>query len=119
MKTRIGFISNSSSTSFIVGVEDNTEIELHIKVDLARYGDVIDTKEGLDEYFKDKYWQYDEDEKYWKEEYDECVAVLGLGKKLIIGDFSDDSGDDMSGFLCNHGIPESPGITVIHSEEGY
>ena len=108
MKTRIGFISNSSSTSFIVGVEDNTEIELHIKVDLARYGDVIDTKEGLDEYFKDKYWQYDE-----------CVAVLGLGKKLIIGDFSDDSGDDMSGFLCNHGIPESPGITVIHSEEGY
>jgi len=119
MKTRKGFVSNSSSTSFIVGVEDNTEIELHIKVDLARYGDVIDNKEELDEYFQDRYWQYDEDEEYWKEEYDKCIAVLEAGKKLIIGDFSDDAGDDLSGFLCNHGIPESPGIEIIHSEEGY
>lgn len=119
MKTRTGFISNSSSTSFIVGVKDNTEIELHIKVDLANYGDVVTTKKELDEYYNDRYWKYDEDEKYWKEEYDKCLAVLAAGKKLIIGDFSDDSGDDLSSFLCNRGIPKSPDVEVIHSEEGY
>ena len=35
MKTRTGFISNSSSTSFIVGVEDETRVELRISVDLT------------------------------------------------------------------------------------
>ena len=70
MKTRTGFISNSSSTSFIVGIEDNTEVELRIKIDLANYGDVIATKEELDEYFRDKYWKYDDDEEDWREEYD-------------------------------------------------
>jgi len=119
MKTRKGFVSNSSSTSFIVGIEDNTEIELHIKVDLASYGDVITTKEKLDKYYNDRYWKYNEEEEDWREEYDKCVAIIEAGKKLIMGDFSDDSGDALSAFLCDHGIPESPGIEVIHSEEGY
>jgi len=119
MKTREGFISNSSSTSFIVGVKENTKIDLHIKVDLADYGDVITTKEELDEYYNDRYWQYDEDEEYWKEEYNKCLAVIEAGEKLIIGDFSDDSGDDLSAYLCNNGIPKSPNIKIIHSEAGY
>ena len=99
MKTRQGFVSNSSSTSFIVGVEDKTIVDLHIKVDLANYGEVVTTKEELDEYYRDRYWQYDEDEECWKEEYEKCLAVLAAGKKLIIGDFSDDSDDDLSAYL--------------------
>ena len=119
MKTREGFISNSSSTSFIVGVETNTVVDLHIKVDLANYGEVITTKEELDKHYQDTYWKYDEDEECWKEEYDKCLAVINAGKKLIIGDFSDDGDDDMSAFLCNNGIPKTPGIDIIHSEAGY
>lgn len=119
MKTRSGFVSNSSSTSFIVGIGDSTEVELHIKINLANYGDVIETKERLDQYFQDSFWQYDEDEECWKEEYDKCLAIIESGKKLIIGTFSDDGGDDLSAFLCNRGIPETPGIEIIHSEEGY
>ncbi len=119
MKTRQGFVSNSSSTSFIVGIEDSTEIELHIKIDLSNYGDVVTTKEELDKYYNDRYWKYDEDEEWWKEEYEKCLAVITSGKKLVIGDFTDDGGDDMSAYLCNNGIPETPGIDVIHSEEGY
>lgn len=119
MKTRTGFISNSSSTSFIVGVEDSTKIELHIKVDLADYGDVIETEEALKGYYQERYWKYGDDDDYITKEYEKGLAVIRAGKKLVIGNFSDDSEDDLSAFLCNHGIPETPGIEIIHSEVGY
>jgi len=120
MKTRSGFVSNSSSTSFIIGVQDATEIVLHIRVDLSQYAnEVIESKEALDAYFEEIYWQYGERDEYVQNEYDRCIASLNEGNKILVGNFYTDDGDDLAAFLCNHGIPETPGIDIIHSEEGF
>ena len=73
MKIREGFVSNSSSTSFVVVVEDNTEIELRIKVDLAKFGDVLTTEQEVIDYFTE---QFDlEDNDFHRKWYEQALDV--------------------------------------------
>ena len=50
MKTRNGFVSNSSSTSFIVAIDKTLpKAKIVMEIDLSNYGDVIETVEELDD----------------------------------------------------------------------
>ena len=53
MKVRSSFISNSSSSSFIVAFKENTKGTVTIEIDLEKYKDkIIETPEDLYDYFK-------------------------------------------------------------------
>ena len=92
MKTRIGFVSNSSSTSFIVAVKKSGKITLNLEVDLEDFSeDVISTIDELDKKFNDEYVDEELEEEWIKERYNKCEQLINDGKIIIWGSFCDDS----------------------------
>lgn len=125
MKVRNGFVSNSSSSSFIVAVDgDKTKVTLTIEVDLAdRLFDskVCRTEEDLRRYFLDELCYLEDelgDEEEGPPKMRECLQALRDGKTLILGSFASDEAG-ISAYLCEEGLPESPGMDIIESEGGY
>lgn len=131
MKIRNGFVSNSSSSSFIVAGESEADLKnlkIEIKVDLSNYGTIIKSKLELDEWFKDEYCYTDytieeflEDEPYWKDKYEAMAKAISEGKVVCQGRCSDDTGDSVELFLCENGLSGVFGdkVTVIDGEGGY
>jgi len=125
MKLRNGFVSNSSSSSFIVAVKGkDSRVKLEIEVDLADYGETISDKKQLLEYYKE-YHGYNSEEdilnEYCADEYKEMLAEINNGNSVIVGSFASDSGDALEQYLCDAGLQEAKGksVVVIHSEAGY
>jgi hypothetical protein len=99
MKVRSGFVSNSSSSSFIVAVEDETRVKVKIsfEADLEKYARrKLSTIEELNEYYDD----------YWV---------------VLVGSFDDQSGDELERFLCDNGLQGivTDDVEIIQSEGGY
>ena len=114
MKTRTGFVSNSSSSSFIVAFKKNAKVK--IEIDLTEFGNTIKTIKQLDEYFKEvmKFSEDKPDETGTiKEQYTQCKKALSEGKKICFGCVSSDSGVAAEIALYVAGIPKTPGIEVI------
>lgn len=122
MKTRSGFVSNSSSSSFIVAVKDLGEVSVQVTMrgSLNEYVDQeITTVEALTTYFIEEYG-YTADELIEDENYQAAKrAILHEGKVVLIGSVSDQDG--FSKVLCMEGIDQedNPHIDVIQSEAGY
>lgn len=122
MKKRFGFVSNSSSSSFIVAVnKGRTKIKLEVEVDLERYShSTISTIEDLMSYFID--YGYDLDEIKEDERYQEAKKAIEEGKEILTGSFSSDEGDPIESLLCYNGLKkyiDSKNIVIIQSEGGY
>ena len=122
MKTRNGFVSNSSSSSFIVAVNKKLEgiVSLTMEVDLNRYVEsAISSVDDLNKYFKEN---YDEDYKE-NEDYIDSKKAIENGKVIFAGSFSSEEAG-LEGFLCDHGIvnmvdSKNKDIEVIQGEGGY
>lgn len=114
MKIRSGFVSNSSSSSFIVVADKkNTKMKITFEVDLTCFGKSISTPEELKELFK--YYELD-DPSFLK-----AKDAIKKGKIVIHGSFCD-SGNAIETFLCENGLKsdaKNPNIEIIESNGRY
>jgi hypothetical protein len=127
MKTRLGFVSNSSSSSFIITKKNYKKgkplkATLAVEIDLSdMIEEVITTKEELDNYIVDQYgWgEYNTLEKilegneFRKSKYEKYLSLINEGSSICFGSAANDSGDPIEEFLN-----ESDNFDKIAIEEG-
>lgn len=125
MKLRTGFVSNSSSSSFVVAVKKNGKatgkIIIKREVDLKQYADeTITTTEQLYEHYLE--WHGEKEDWYPEDikSYKKALKEIANGKIILAGRFCDENEAEES-LLCMEGLQslKSEDMTVIHSEAGY
>jgi hypothetical protein len=127
MKTRFGFVSNSSSSSFVVAYKEGKKIELTVQIDLSEYGKVIRTIDELNERMKNDYSfdpnKLEECEDVDREVYLESKAAIEAGKVVVFGWFRDQSAGAVEYMLCHEGIEkfikDGDDVQVIDNYPGY
>ena len=123
MKIRTGFVSNSSSSSFIVSSKNGAKVELSLTIDLSKYGYVAKTMEELDICFLKHTCEASISDvlkdRYHAEKYNECKKAIENGEIVTMGDFCSDSDDPIEKFLNEHGIEElcKDDVKCIYHEE--
>jgi hypothetical protein len=117
MKVRNGFVSNSSSSSFIVAVEKDSK-PLHLKINIEDECEVIETIEELEksQYFK----YYDAEDRVESEEYQNCIKAINKGKVIKMFKASSEDYSILSGFH-GHRLKASDvvGIVTIIADGNY
>jgi len=124
MKIRNGFVSNSSSSSFVVGLKDknDTTIKVSFEVDLSAYGEVISNVKDLKRLFiEDRYMDEEDEDGEEHTLFNKCVKLISCGGAVVLGSFTDENGG-VEAVLCEFGI-EKPKkgdkYTIIQNEADY
>lgn len=118
MKVRNGFVSNSSSSSFIIST-DQEEVKINIEVDLTKFiKATIKTKEELDKYLLEE--SYCDNIEEWfadwtgnEDKYKSYLRELEVGKVILAFEFYNDSGDALEAYLQEVGLAKSDKYTIL------
>jgi len=116
MKIRSGFVSNSSSSSFIVAAGKNpAKVSITLEVDLEKYVQrTLNTEEEVLDYLV---MEHGEER---KSRILDCLQAIREGNRILVGDFSSEGEEPIEQLLCEIGIPKNtPGIKIIYNEGGY
>jgi hypothetical protein len=132
MKIRLGFVSNSSSSSFVIGFK-GTKAQLKKKLESVfkqPWDENYPIKNSFDfaapfiEYIEEesstlkKYMDYNGDDS--EDDVDPIVKdLLDRGFKIYTGSIPDDSGEAVDDFLCNSRVHYVDKELYLDKEEGY
>lgn len=132
MKIREGFVSNSSSSSFIVASADphSRTLEIAIKKDITDLCDgIFQSIEELDAYYEKERLEHqwskfklDTIQKYleWNgetEQYEKMKNYLERGFTVFTGSVSNEDDNPVSYLIYQEGFPKQQGFKVIYNED--
>jgi hypothetical protein len=107
---RLGYVSNSSSSSFIIASVDSPKLLVEIDVEKLTQG-TITTLEELDEYFLDERGSGYHDtleevleEEWEREAYEKCKDYIDRGVTLYYGWLANDCGESEEVLLYEQGL---------------
>lgn len=116
MKTRNSFVSNSSSSSFILALKDKKtrKITVHLEVNLDELTDrIISKPQELEEAWLSDYGYDDIDELFedygenYRKRYEKCLEALEQGKTIMMGSVSNEDYNPLSMLLYDRGIAQN------------
>jgi hypothetical protein len=119
-KIRLGFVSNSSSSSFIIAGKETPRMTIDVDISsLVEY--TISNKDELDEYFVDEYSYETIDEikeDSWVEsQYKKCLRELKEGKTIYAGETSSDDDEAYSNLIYFNGFNGEINFDVIKGDQ--
>jgi len=125
MKKRNGFVSNSSTSSFIVSCKKGkTKSKVTIEIDLKDYSSsVITNVKELEEYILNEICYDNINEalqsEYWSKIYKESKTAIEKGRIILRGGFNS-SNYDIESCLCGIGLKNiiSKDIKIIQDDAG-
>ena len=122
MKTRTGFVSNSSSSSFIISAPAKEKPSASVRIEIENFvEDTIKTQEELEQYMIDQYgddWNKDD---YSKKIGSKMLNQIKRGNIVYVCSASSEGDSAMGQYLANNGLGELTDMNflVISDDGGY
>jgi len=118
MKIRNGFVSNSSSSSFIIAAPKGKEMKILVEIDLSELSEQkINSKEELLGVFEEVYGANTEskikEEEYLWNWYQKALKAIEEGKIVYCGCVGNESDNPAELFIYNNGIGKTKDIEII------
>ena len=126
----MGFVSNSSSSSFIIATKPDQSIKATVEIDIGELiSYTITNKQELIDFFCEEYcfeekdWdKYMNEDIYMIEQYEKMLKSINEGYYVHFGSATSESENGLELMICNEGINSVKfidDVLIIEGEGGY